>query len=109
MIMRPHRGLVAVPSSLLALSLVLSGCTSFADTAADEPSAAATTTPAEPDVAEIEWNECNTQIQPLIAAQPGSDRNLNFECGTTEVPISYDEPDGATLPLGPASDFPGLR
>ena len=35
MIMRLHRGLVAVPSSLLALSLVLSGCTSFADTAAD--------------------------------------------------------------------------
>jgi pimeloyl-ACP methyl ester carboxylesterase len=99
MIMRLHRGLVAVPSSLLALSLVLSGCTSFADTAADEPSAAATTTPAEPDVAEIEWNECNTQIQPLIAAQPGSDRNLKFECGTTEVPISYDEPRGATLPL----------
>src|SRR3712207_467718 len=53
----------------------------------------------EPDVAEIEWNDCDAQIQPLIAEQPGSDRDLRFECGTTEVPISYDEPEGATLPL----------
>jgi pimeloyl-ACP methyl ester carboxylesterase len=99
MIMRLHRGLLAVPSTLLALSMVLSGCTSFAETAAEESSAPASTTPAEPEVAEIEWNDCDAQIQPLIADQPGSDRDLAFECGTTEVPISYDEPDGATLPL----------
>ncbi|HYH73638.1 MAG TPA: alpha/beta hydrolase [Nocardioides sp.] len=97
--MRLHRGLVAGPSILLAVSLALAGCTSFADSAADESPAAASTTPAEPDVAEIEWNDCNAQIQRLIADQPGSDRNLSFECGTTEVPISYDEPEGATLPL----------
>jgi pimeloyl-ACP methyl ester carboxylesterase len=97
-IMRLHRGLPAVPSILLALSLVLTGCTSFAGTAADE-SPAASTTPAEPEVAEIEWSDCNAQIQPLIADQPGGDRNLTFSCGMTEVPISYDEPRGATLPL----------
>jgi pimeloyl-ACP methyl ester carboxylesterase len=98
--MRSHRGLLAVPSILLAVSMVLAGCTSFADSAAEETSSpAATTTEAEPDVAEIEWNDCDAQIQPLIAEQPGSDRDLKFECGTTEVPISYDEPEGATLPL----------
>jgi pimeloyl-ACP methyl ester carboxylesterase len=100
MIMRlPRRGLPAVLASLLAVSIVLSGCTSFSDTLADESAAAATATPAEPDVAEIQWTDCSTEIQRLIADQPGADRNLAFECGRTEVPISYDEPDGATLPL----------
>jgi pimeloyl-ACP methyl ester carboxylesterase len=50
-------------------------------------------------VAEIEWTDCDAQITQLIADQPGGDRDLAFECGRTEVPISYDEPDGATLPL----------
>jgi pimeloyl-ACP methyl ester carboxylesterase len=96
-IMRLHRGRLAVPSTVLALSLVLAGCTSFSDTVG-EP--AATTTPArEPEVAPIEWTDCNEQIQGLVAGQPGSDRDLSFECGRTEVPISYGEPDGATLPL----------
>ncbi|TFV83339.1 alpha/beta hydrolase [Blastococcus sp. CT_GayMR20] len=98
--MRHHRGRRAVPAILLALGMVLAGCTSFADSPAEEASSpAATTTVAAPDVAEIEWNDCDAQIQPLIADQPGSDRDLRFECGTTEVPISYDEPEGATLPL----------
>ena len=96
--MRLHRGTLAVPSSLLALSLVLAGCTSFSDSATEE-SAATSSAPAEPEPAPIEWNDCDEQIQPLIADQPGSDRDLAFECGRTEVPISYDEPDGATLPL----------
>jgi pimeloyl-ACP methyl ester carboxylesterase len=94
MIMRLHRGLLAVSSTLL---LALAGCTSFAS-GADETSAAPATTAA-PEVAEIDWTDCNSQIQPLIAGQPGSERNLSFECGRTEVPISYDEPQGATLPL----------
>jgi pimeloyl-ACP methyl ester carboxylesterase len=93
--MRLHRGLLAVSSTLL---LALAGCTSFAEGTAEETSAAPTTAP-EPEVAEIEWTDCNSQIQPLIAGQPGSERNLTFECGRTEVPISYDEPQGATLPL----------
>jgi pimeloyl-ACP methyl ester carboxylesterase len=97
--MRAHRGLPAVLSGLLAVGLVLTGCTSFADTLAEESAAAAPTTPAEPEVAEIEWTDCDTEISRLIADQPGADRDLAFECGRTEVPISYEEPQGATLPL----------
>ncbi|WP_232796866.1 alpha/beta hydrolase [Blastococcus atacamensis] len=98
MIKRLHRGLPAVASSLLlALPLALAGCTSFGD----EPKkpAAANATPTEAEAAEIEWSDCDAQIQPLIAGQPGSERDLLFECGRTEVPISYEEPAGATLPL----------
>jgi pimeloyl-ACP methyl ester carboxylesterase len=100
--MRLHRGLAAVPSSLLAIglaaTLTLSGCASFADTVASD-STPAPSTPVEPKAAPIEWSDCDEQIQPLIADQPGSDRDLAFQCGRTEVPISYDEPKGATLPL----------
>jgi pimeloyl-ACP methyl ester carboxylesterase len=96
--MRLHRGLPAAASGLLlALPLALSGCTSFGDSR-EEP-AAASATPTEPEVAPIEWTDCDAQIQPLIAGQPGSERDLGFACGRTEVPISYDEPRGATLPL----------
>jgi pimeloyl-ACP methyl ester carboxylesterase len=99
-IMRLHRGLPAVLTSLLAVSLVLSGCTSFSDTLADESATSAEqTAPAEPDVAEIRWTDCDAEITELIADQPGADRDLAFECGQTDVPISYDEPEGATLPL----------
>jgi pimeloyl-ACP methyl ester carboxylesterase len=98
--MRLHRGVpAALPTLLLALALVLSGCTSFSQTVARETAAPASTTPAEPEVAEIEWTDCDAQIQPLIAERPGSDRDLTFSCGSTEAPISYDEPGGATLPL----------
>jgi pimeloyl-ACP methyl ester carboxylesterase len=96
--MRLPRGIVAVPSSLLALSLLLSGCTSFSSDAAEETTAASSPT-AEAEVEPIDWTDCDEQIQPLIAGQPGSDRDLAFQCGRTKVPISYDEPEGATLPL----------
>jgi pimeloyl-ACP methyl ester carboxylesterase len=99
--MRLHHGLPALLAALL-LALVpgLAGCTSFSETAADESSASASSSPpAEPEETPIEWADCNEEIQKLIATQPGSDRNLNFSCGRTEVPISYDEPGGATLPL----------
>ncbi|MGY2066617.1 alpha/beta hydrolase [Blastococcus sp. SYSU DS0619] len=97
--MRLHRGLPAVASGLLlALPLALTGCTSFAETA-EEPTAATTTPPAEPEVAPVEWTDCDAQIQPLIEGQPGSERDIAFECGRTDVPIDYDEPGGATLPL----------
>ena len=102
--MRLHRGLAAVPPSLLALGLIatlaLSGCTSFAEAVATRTtSTPATPSAAEPKVASIDWTDCSKQFQPLIADQPGSDRNLKFDCGHTDVPISYDEPKGATLPL----------
>jgi pimeloyl-ACP methyl ester carboxylesterase len=94
-----HRGRPAVLTLLLAIALVLSGCTSFAERAATTSAAPASSTAAKPDVASITWTDCNSQIQPLIANRPGSDRNLTFSCGSTEVPIKYDEPRGATLPL----------
>ncbi|CCG04130.1 alpha/beta hydrolase [Blastococcus saxobsidens] len=95
--MRLHRGLSAAASGLLlALPLALAGCTS--EEPAAEPTAASST-PTEPEVAPIEWTDCDPQIQPLIGGQPGSERDIAFECGRTEVPISYEEPAGATLPL----------
>ncbi len=99
--MRLHLGRPAVvPTLLMAVTLVLAGCTSFSDTLEGEASSSAAATPTpEPKAAPIDWSDCNKQIQPLIADQPGSDRDLTFECGRTEVPISYDEPEGATLPL----------
>jgi pimeloyl-ACP methyl ester carboxylesterase len=99
--MRLHNGRPAVvPSVLLATALVLTGCTSFSDTLAGESSSSATaSSSAVPEAAPIEWSDCDEQIQPLVADRPGSDRDLAFECGRTEVPISYDEPQGATLPL----------
>ncbi|SOD98965.1 alpha/beta hydrolase [Blastococcus haudaquaticus] len=96
--MRLHNGRLAVPTTLLALSMVLAGCTSFADSVGEE-AASTPTAPPEPEAAPIEWTDCNEEIQALVAGQPGSERDLGFECGRTEVPISYEEPDGATLPL----------
>jgi pimeloyl-ACP methyl ester carboxylesterase len=95
--MRLSPGLVAAASALL---VAVSGCTAFTDTTAAESSAAAaSTTPAEPQAAEITWTDCDAQIQPLVEGRPGSERDVAFECGRTEVPISYDEPDGATMPI----------
>ena len=100
--MRLHHGLPALlTAALLIVVPGLAGCTSFTETAADETTAPSSSTPAadEPEVAPIEWTDCDEQIQPLIAEQPGSDRDLTFSCGRTEVPISYAEPGGDNLPL----------
>ena len=89
--MRLHHG----PSALLvALLLVLfpglAACTSFAETAADGTPASAAPSTAEPEpAAPIEWTDCDEEIQPLIADQRGSDRNLTISCGRTAVPIGY--------------------
>jgi pimeloyl-ACP methyl ester carboxylesterase len=99
--MRLHSGRPAVlPTLLLAAGLVLSGCTSFSTSLSGAGSSAPTPSPAPPPPpTPITWTDCNKQIQPLIAKQPGSNRNLTFQCGRTAVPISYAEPRGATLPL----------
>jgi pimeloyl-ACP methyl ester carboxylesterase len=99
--MRLHSGRpAALPTLLLATGLALSGCTSFSSSLAGAGSSApAATTAAAPAPAPIAWSDCNSQIQPLIASQPGSNRNLTFQCGRVKVPISYAEPRGATLPL----------
>jgi pimeloyl-ACP methyl ester carboxylesterase len=99
--MRLHHGRPAVVLTLLlAVALLVTGCTSFSDTLADEASSSASPSPtAEPEPTPIEWSDCNEEIQKIVARQPGGDRDLSFECGRTDVPISYDEPEGATLPL----------
>jgi pimeloyl-ACP methyl ester carboxylesterase len=95
--MRLRRGLLAVCSTLLVTA---TGCASFADTAAEEAETSpAAATPAEPVVDDVEWADCTSQITPLIAEQPGADRDLGFECGRTDVPIDHDEPEGEMLPL----------
>ncbi|MCV2488044.1 alpha/beta hydrolase [Geodermatophilus sp. YIM 151500] len=94
--MRSRRGLVAALSGVL---LAVSGCASFADTVASEGSAPAAPSTSEAPAPEIAWTDCDAEIGELLAGRPGADRDLAFECGRTEVPITYDEPDGATLPL----------
>jgi pimeloyl-ACP methyl ester carboxylesterase len=97
--MRLHSGRRAVvPSLLAALALLAAGCTS--DGGSDEEATPSTSSaPAEPTAEPIEWQDCNEELQPLIAGQPGSERGLSFECGQVPVPISYDEPGGERLPL----------
>src|SRR5215207_4945847 len=97
-IMRLHRGRLAVPAILLALSMLLAGCTSFTDSAGEEDATTTSAAP-EPEAAPIDWTDCNEQIRALVAGQPGSERDLSFECGRTGVLTSYDVPQGATLPL----------
>ncbi|WP_448627961.1 alpha/beta hydrolase [Geodermatophilus sp. URMC 64] len=94
--MRRRPPLLAAVAGLL---LLLTGCTSFTSTMAASETAEESGSAAAAEVPPIEWSDCSEQIVPLIAGQPGADRNLGFECGRTEVPISYDEPQGATLPL----------
>jgi pimeloyl-ACP methyl ester carboxylesterase len=94
--MQRRPALAAVVAGLL---LLLTGCTSFTDTVAASRTTAASSSAADAPVPPIDWTDCNAQIQPLIAGQPGADRNLSFQCGRTEVPIDYGEPQGATLPL----------
>src|SRR3954451_1646623 len=89
----------AVLAAACGLLFMLTGCTSFADTVTAQESAAASSSAAVAEVPPVNWRDCNEQIRPLIAGQPGADRDLSFECGRTDVPISYEEPQGATLPL----------
>ncbi|WP_336033234.1 alpha/beta hydrolase [Geodermatophilus sp. FMUSA9-8] len=96
--MRLRRGMLAATTGLL---LAVTGCTSFSESSggSDASSSAASSTPAEPEAAPITWQDCDAEITDLVAGTPGSERDLAFECGRTEVPIDHDEPDGATLPL----------
>ena len=85
---------MTVPHRLLALAggllLGLTGCTSFSESA--DPSATPSATSAAPTQEQVEliaWRDCNAQIQPLIAGQPGADRGLSFECGRTDVSVIW--------------------
>ncbi|MGY1829771.1 alpha/beta hydrolase [Geodermatophilus sp. SYSU D01180] len=96
--MRLRRGLLAASTGLL---LAVTGCSSFSDSGSDsaDSSAAASSTPTEPEAAPITWTDCDAEITELVAGTPGSERDLAFECGRTEVPIDHDDPGSATLPL----------
>jgi pimeloyl-ACP methyl ester carboxylesterase len=97
--MRSSRGPAA---ALLGLLLALSGCTSFAGNATPATSSSsahgAGSSSAVP-VKPVRWTDCTKQITPLVAGQPGSDRQLTYSCGRLDVPISYTHPGAGTLPL----------
>ena len=94
--MRLHHGLLALLSAvLLALVPGLAGCTSFTETAADEDVRAGELG-ARRARGRADRVDRLQRADPAARspAQPGSDRDLTFDCGRTEVPINYDEPDG---------------
>jgi len=98
--MTASRRPAALGGALLALALALAGCTSSgAPGGTASSSSAATATAAQPTADPIDWSDCSTQIDPIIAGRPGADRDLAFECGTMTVPVSYADPEGGTLQL----------
>ncbi|MCZ2820851.1 alpha/beta hydrolase [Modestobacter sp. VKM Ac-2977] len=96
--MTAHRRLAATGGAFLSLALTLAGCTS-SDEGETAAASAAPETPAEPEPEPIDWTDCDSEIDPIIAGRPGSERDLVFSCGTTTVPVSYDDPEGGTLQL----------
>jgi pimeloyl-ACP methyl ester carboxylesterase len=96
--MRVRFGPVA---ALLGVLLTLTGCTSFVSTvgAATRSSSSSPAASSAPPVKPINWTDCTARIQPLIAGQQGSDRPLSWQCGRLDVPVSYGDPGGQTLPL----------
>jgi pimeloyl-ACP methyl ester carboxylesterase len=97
--MTVHRRLAASGGALLALALTLTGCTGSGDDDSAAGSSSAAASSAAPEAEPIDWSDCDTQIDPIIAGRPGADRDLAFQCGTTTVPVSYDDPGGGTLQL----------
>jgi pimeloyl-ACP methyl ester carboxylesterase len=97
--MTVHRRLAATGGALLALALSLTGCTSSGDDEGAASGSSAGASAAAPEAQQIDWSDCSGQIAPIIAGRPGSDRALTFQCGSTTVPVSYDDPSGGTLQL----------
>ena len=96
-IMRPHHRMPsALGGLLLALLVVLTGCTSGDGEDGGSTSAASSSSAPEP---VIDWQDCTQRIQPIIAGRPGADRGFTFSCGTTKVPVSYADPGGDTMQL----------
>src|SRR4051812_27814471 len=95
--MTVHRRLAATGGALLTLALTLTGC--IPGNGGEAGRSPATSAPAEATARPIDWKDCSSQIDPMIAGRPGADRDLSFQCGTTKVPVSYDDPAGGTLDL----------
>jgi len=98
--MTVHRRLATTAGTLLAVALALTGCTSSGkddsgDAAPSSTAQASTAPKAQP----IDWTDCSGDIDPIIAGRPGADRDLSFQCGSTRVPVHYDDPTGDTLQL----------
>jgi pimeloyl-ACP methyl ester carboxylesterase len=97
--MTAHRRLAATGGALLALALALTGCTSSGDDEGASASSSAAQPDAQAKAQPIDWSDCTDRIGPIIAGRPGADRPLSFQCGTTTVPVSYEDPHGGTLQL----------
>lgn len=94
---------------LAAVALVAAACTPADDPEAEpEPETAAEATPPEatPEATETVTGPLADFYAQELSWQPCDDDQ--FECTTVEVPLDYDEPDGATIELAllraPASD-----
>jgi pimeloyl-ACP methyl ester carboxylesterase len=99
-IMSEHRRLAAIGGTLLAVALALTGCTSSGkDDSGDAATSSAAQASAAPKAQPIDWSDCSDQIDPIIAGRPGSDRDLSFQCGSTTVPVTYDDPGEGSLTL----------
>jgi pimeloyl-ACP methyl ester carboxylesterase len=96
--MHLHRGLLA---ALLGLLLALSGCTSFTSTltASSRPAASSSSASSPAPVRPVRWTDCTDRITPALGSLKATDRTLSYQCGRLDVPISYRDPGGDTLPL----------
>lgn len=90
-------------AGLAVLSLLASGCTTVVAGSASPAAAGGGSTepaPSEPQlppVDDIAWEDCTDNVEQAVG---GLDRPLTFECGTTRVPMDYDNPaDGGDYEL----------
>ena len=95
----PARRPAVLLAVLAAALMVLSACTSGEETDAAATATSTSATPTEAPVEPVAWEDCTSQIAPIIAGRPGADRPLTFSCGQIAVPLSYDDPTGPSLSL----------
>lgn len=89
---------------LLAAALLTTGCTPSGTGSAPPPTLtpmATDTTPtaSESPAAELRLSDCTAAVDGLLAGGPPADRRLTWECGSLEVPLDYDDPDGRSLTM----------
>ncbi|WP_448616544.1 alpha/beta hydrolase [Modestobacter sp. URMC 112] len=93
------RRLLAAVGLVPATVLALAGCTSSPDDDAQPAASSTSAAPPTPRADEIDWTDCDSQIQQIVEGRPGADRDLAFSCGTTTVPVDHADPEGPTLQL----------
>lgn len=85
--------------SILVGALLLAGCSSDGSkqgSSTESPSAAVTLPP---QAGKVNFKDCTDNIKPQLQSQPGGERDLSFGCGTLQVPLDHDKPDGKQLRL----------